>query len=871
MESFLLFLTVSLSWVVVSGLSSSEFIYPNFTASNLRFIDSSGSFLFSRNGTFKASMLNPGTQQTNFYLCVVHVASNIIIWSANHDAPISNSGEMSLTVNGIAITDRDGSFKWATPPLKSSVSLLQLTEMGSLVLLDQLNETLWESFDYPTDTVVIGQHLPVGIVLSSAVSNSDLSTGDYRLAITASDAILQWRGMTYWKLSMDINAYVNLNYAVEYMALNQTGLWLLGKNGSVVIIQVNLFPSDFRIAKLDDSGQFIVSSFPAAAQKQEFVGPVDECQIPFICGRIGLCADDTASDTPVCSCPSNFRASSQNTKSCVPSDDLNSLPVACNSTYINSGLNLSSVSYLGLGYGVDYFANDFAMPVKYGVNLSTCQDLCSADCSCLGVFFENLSGSCYVLENALGSIMSSTTSDDDRLGFIKTLVKDSPANFGGNNSSSSQTQDFPLVALVLLPFTGFFLLVVMGFFWWRRSRLAKTGTGKLGYQTSPSSGNLDAFSIPGLPIRFEYKELDAATDNFKTQIGSGGFGAVFKGTLPDKSLVAVKKITSLGVQGKNEFCTEIAVIGNVHHVNLVKLKGFCAEGRQRLLVYEYMNRGSLDRSLFGNGPVLEWQERVEIALGTARGLAYLHRGCQQKIIHCDVKPENILLHDHFHAKISDFGLSKLLTPEQSSLFTTMRGTRGYLAPEWLTNSAISDKTDVYSFGMVLFELVSGRKNCSPRTQSHSMDKDNSGCGHSSSSSGRGLVYFPLYALEMHELGRYLELADPRLEGRVNSEEVEKLVRVALCCVHEEPALRPNMVSVVGMLEGDFPLSEPIVESLNFLRFYGRRFAEASTIEETNGQSDTMLYQQANTACTSSISGSNVILSYVSSQQISGAR
>ncbi|MQL91299.1 hypothetical protein Taro_023910 [Colocasia esculenta] len=187
------------------------------------------------------------------------------------------------------------------------------------------------------------------------------------------------------------------------------------------------------------------------------------------------------------------------------------------------------------------------------------------------------------------------------------------------------------------------------------------------------------------------------------RIGSGGFGEVYKGMLPDKTTVA----------GKQEFCTEIAVIGNIHHVNLVKLRGFCVQGSKRLLVYEFMNRGSLDRPLFATvgSLVLEWGERVEIALGTLWGLAYVHGGCDHKIIHCDVKSENILLGDHSQVKISDFGLSKLLAPEQSTLFTTMRGTRGYLAPEWLTNSAISDRTDVYSYGMVLLEIVHGRKNC----------------------------------------------------------------------------------------------------------------------------------------------------------------
>ncbi|XP_020225818.2 G-type lectin S-receptor-like serine/threonine-protein kinase At5g35370 [Cajanus cajan] len=840
----------------ISARTFSDYINPDFTASYLKFIDNFGTFLLSQNKTFKAAIFNPGDQQARFYLCVIHAASNTIIWSANRDGPISDSGKMFLTVRGITIIDEDGDNKWSTPSLKSQVNRLVLTEMGNLVLLDKSNDSLWESFQNPTDTIVIGQRLPVGKSLSSEGSNSNLSTTNYKLTITSSDAILQWYGQTYWKLSMDIEVYKNSYDVVEYMAINNTGFYLFGVGGTV--FQLSLPLASFRIAKLDTHGHFTINSFSGTNLKQEFVGPGDGCQTPLACGRAGLCTENTVSSTPVCSCPPNFHVGSGNSGGCVPNDRSYSLPNACKYS--------SVVSFVNIGY-VEYFGNFYTDQVMYRWNLTACQNLCSSNCSCMGFFYKNTTGSCYMVENELGSIQSSNGGEREMLGFIKAIVASTSDD--SNNKQSSKKGGFPVAVAVLLPILGFIIVTAIVFLVWRKLTLSRMKEVKLG-KKSPSSGDLDAFYIPGLPARFDYEELEEATDNFKTLIGSGGFGAVYKGVLPDKSVVAVKKIVNIGIQGKKDFCTEIGVIGNIHHVNLVKLKGFCAQGRHRLLVYEYMNRGSLDRTLFGGGPVLEWQERFDVALGTARGLAYLHSGCEQKVIHCDIKPENILLQDQFQAKISDFGLSKLLSSEQSGLFTTMRGTRGYLAPEWLTNSAITEKTDVYSFGMVLLELVSGRKNCYFRSRSHSIDDSNSGGGNSSTSSTPGLVYFPLFALEMHEQGSYLELADPRLEGRVTCEDVEKLVRIALCCVHEEPALRPNMVTVVGMLEGSTPLPHPRIESLNFLRFYGRRFTEASTIAEENGYAS-MLHQQARDSTSMPSDSLTGRFSYISSQNISGPR
>ena len=196
---------------------------------------------------------------------------------------------------------------------------------------------------------------------------------------------------------------------------------------------------------------------------------------------------------------------------------------------------------------------------------------------------------------------------------------------------------------------------------------------------------------------FTYTELKRATNSSKEELGKGSFGAVYKGALnKGKKLVAVKRLEKL-VEGEREFRAQMRAIGRTHHRNLVRLLGFCAEDSKRLLVYEYMSNGSLADLLFGVILHPDWTERLRIALDVARGILYLHEECEAPIIHCDIKPQNILMDDCWNAKISDFGLAKFLMPDQTRTFTGARGTRGYVAPEWHKNIPISVKADVYSY------------------------------------------------------------------------------------------------------------------------------------------------------------------------------
>lgn len=310
-------------------------------------------------------------------------------------------------------------------------------------------------------------------------------------------------------------------------------------------------------------------------------------------------------------------------------------------------------------------------------------------------------------------------------------------------------------------------------------------------------------TLTGLPTRFSFKELVSATDNFSKKLGRGGFGSVYEGTLPDGPKVAVKRLEREGL-GQKEFCAEVATISRIRHVNLVCLKGFCAEAAERLLVYEFMPKGSLERWIFQEkisssslSPaafvVLSWGIRFSIALDAARGLAYLHEECEERILHLDVKPQNILLDERFRAKVSDFGLSRSMERGQSRLVTTMRGTPGYLAPEWLSEAGIDNKTDVYSFGMVVLELVSGR-----RSVDQSQDNPE-------------YWFLPAMAFKKLQEDLAMEIVDPLLHGKLDESDCKQalmMISVALWCIQEDATLRPMMSSVVQMLEGNIKVEKP---------------------------------------------------------------
>ncbi|PKA52654.1 PTI1-like tyrosine-protein kinase [Apostasia shenzhenica] len=293
---------------------------------------------------------------------------------------------------------------------------------------------------------------------------------------------------------------------------------------------------------------------------------------------------------------------------------------------------------------------------------------------------------------------------------------------------------------------------------------------------------------PGTWRVFSLKELHSATNNFNydNKLGEGGFGSVYWGQLWDGSQIAVKRLKVWSNKAEMEFAVEVEILGRVRHKNLLSLRGYCAEGQERLIVYDYMPNLSLLSHLHGQHSaecLLDWGRRMSIAIGSAEGIAYLHHHAMPHIIHRDIKASNVLLDSDFQVRVADFGFAKLIPDGATHVTTRVKGTLGYLAPEYAMFGKASESCDVYSFGILLLELASGRKpieKLSPTLKRSITD----------------------WALPLVRQRRFRELADPKLNGDFVEAELKKMALVALVCTQGAPEKRPIMLEVVEFLKGE---------------------------------------------------------------------
>ncbi|KAK9757158.1 hypothetical protein RND81_01G144400 [Saponaria officinalis] len=327
--------------------------------------------------------------------------------------------------------------------------------------------------------------------------------------------------------------------------------------------------------------------------------------------------------------------------------------------------------------------------------------------------------------------------------------------------------------------SAFLLAIFGGILLWCFSK--KHGFNKF-TMTNNRASCAFATDIVQMPKEFSYKEIKLATKSFDSNriIGHGAFGTVYKGILPETGhVVAVKRCSHSGGDGKEEFLSELSIIATLRHRNLVRLVGWCHEKGEILLIYDYMINGSLDKALFESRIVLSWTHRRKILQGVASALAYLHQECENLVLHRDVKASNIMLDESFNARLGDFGLARQIEHDKSPAATVAAGTMGYLAPEYLLTGRATEKTDVFSFGAVVLEVASGRR---------PIERE-----------GGNLVD---WVWGLHRDGKLLGAADERLNGEYEEEEMRRVLWVGLACSHPDPTVRPTMRGVVQMLVGE---------------------------------------------------------------------
>ncbi|WVZ78891.1 hypothetical protein U9M48_026536 [Paspalum notatum var. saurae] len=784
----------------------------------------------SRGGNFELGFFRPpGDTNHNYYVGIWYkkaVSVRTPVWVANRAAPVSDpaSSQLAIAADGnLVLINEAGKLVWSSNVScscsSSSSNVAVISDSGNLALRHKNGGVLWQSVEHPTDTWLPGVRLGMDKITGhvqavvSWKSYSDPAPGMFSLGIDpngTSQFFISWNKTIFWRSGeWDGDAFAGIpemsshdKYNFEFVSNENASYFDYTLQDPTVISRL----------VLDVSGQARqIMWLPGADEWMTiWAEPHKLCDVYAVCGAFGVCNEKSQ---PFCSCPTGFRPSS------IRDWEQGDYSQGCRRDHYPPNQCASSAVHGKDDGDAFLLAPGIFLPGNptpaQASSAQDCRMACLRSCDCnaysygsrCSLWYGDLlnlqqlavqdgrkfyarvigtwrpSGRCCTSQ-PLHHVCIEFSSVQDTEGMDDLYLRLSAMEMPRPKGPNKRTIVFVSIGaiasvLVALSVVVFVLVKVIR----RRQRSTRF------MQAALEGGNL---------VPFAYSDVRRATKNFSAKLGGGSFGSVYKGALPHGgAAIAVKKLEGLLCVGEKQFRNEVRTIGTIQHVNLVRLRGFSSHGRERLLVYDYMANGSLDRALFGGGggataPTLSWRARFQIAVGAARGLLYLHEGCRDCIIHCDIKPENILLDEDLVPKIADFGLAKLLGRDFSRVLTTFRGTIGYLAPEWISGVPITAKADVYSYGMVLLEIISGRRNARSWVAEEEEE-------------GRMSEYFPLVAARKVSQGEALVgLLDERLRGDggdVDVRELERACRVACWCVQDNEAHRPSMEQVVQALEG----------------------------------------------------------------------
>ncbi|XP_078149926.1 putative receptor protein kinase ZmPK1 [Carex rostrata] len=786
--TLILLLTIGFSPILCVTATSSNLLLRGSSLS----VEDSSDVLVSLNGTFSCGFHQVGINSFTFSIWFSKSYNKTIAWSANRNSPVNGKG--SLVVfrkdGNMVLMDYDEEVVWSTGTNGIGANHAKLLESGNLVIMNNSGTYLWQSFDNPTDTLLPGQPITLNTKLISAnISLISLShyvcrySDDDMLSLFYEDAQLS---AIYWPIPgtspWDNNRWLTSN-STRYGVLDDHGYFKSSDNLTIYASDFDVegikrrltldYDGNLRLYSLDERSRSWYVSWQAFSRM---------CLVHGLCGKGGICV---YSPKPSCSCPPGYemRDLSDWSKGCKPT-----FSFSCAGMKL---VMLPQTDFWGSDY---YFAKD--------ISVDDCRMKCIRDCSCVGL--QYMKPQTCILKSSLnngntypghwGTIylkvpvtMKILGSSIPQSGLEVPEVRNPSCNRDVTEhiSKASTKSQRSAVFLYLLSFSLAILiievlLITLGWFFMFRKEVGPIEVLN-GYKEMTNHFR-----------KYTYKELVKATKNFKYEIGRGGSGIVYKGILDDERLVAVKKL-DIVTQGEEEFQAELSIIGRINHKNLVRVCGFCSKGRHRILVSEYVENGSLDKIIFDvaqDGNIfLGWHERYKIAAGVAKGLAYLHHECLEWVLHCDVKPENILLDADLEPKIADFGLAKLLhRGSPNTEMSRIRGTRGYIAPEWAFNLPITAKADVYSFGVVLLELVTGVCVSNVATEGDEIDVFM-----------RDLIETAKQKSNGDEPNWVSGFVDTRLEMNFDCSQAAAMVKLAVSCIEEERSNRPSMSDAVEIL------------------------------------------------------------------------
>ncbi|CAN6557995.1 unnamed protein product [Malus baccata var. baccata] len=739
------------------------------------------SLVSSPGGIFELGFFSPGISKSRYLgIWYKNIPVQTVIWVANRQSPINGStGSLRINNTGhLVLLENNQTVIWSANSSKQANSqspLLQLLDNGNLVLRDERDANsgiyLWQSFDYPSDTLLpgmkLGWDLKTGLNrrVTAWKSPDDPFPGDFiwEMVLHNYPEPVMWKGSNEFLRSGPWNgvlfsgrppkALPALNFSFVsnedevYMIFQMVNESLLGR---MIMNQTISFRQQWIWSQAEQNWT-LYGSFPR-----------DPCDSYGHCGGNGNCV---LGSSPICQCLERFvPASPEKWK-------LNDFSEGCVRGKPLSCKNDGFAKYHGLK-----LPDTTHSWTNKNMNLDDCRAKCLSNCSCSAYtnFDVRAGGSgCAIWFGDLVDIKQIPGGDED------IYIRISASELGGKD------EKWKIGVIAASAFAVIVGMLFLGYCYILRFRGKKYLKGE-----DIEEQKEDDLELPLL----DFPTIEGATNYFSinNKLGEGGFGPVYKGRLVEGQEIAVKRLSRSSGQGIKEFKNEVILIAKLQHRNLVKLLGCCIQGEEKLLIYEYMPNKSLDYFLFDEtrSKLLDWPQRFQIIYGIARGLLYLHQDSRLRIIHRDLKPSNVLLDRDMNPKISDFGLAKTFGGDQTEGSTNrVVGTYGYMAPEYATEGQFSVKSDVFSFGILLLEIISGKKSKGFYHLNHRLNLIGN-------------------AWRLWKEGRPLELIDKGLGNSCTLSEVLRCIHVSLLCVQQQPEDRPTMSSVVQMLCSESTLPQP---------------------------------------------------------------